>query len=250
MKRSKSLTGRHLRSLRPKLSGKQIIVYLANVGDDVIGIDPYKHSMIRLRDDHYTGNHISHMGGSTSWQAGMLPDAESAPTQEEKLFDVLSGMRSTETSAEDPAFPDAIAITGTPQLHGFLAARFARTLLKEVATPLSKNLLGVPGWSAPYWDFNGQYPSVALIKKVDHILLFLRDDGSSWARLTSRTVDTIMPVSSRDLQRSLSMSKSGTLQAKELEEAIGFRPYCLLVALDAPHDGHCYKTLATLIPRP
>ncbi|MCL4433747.1 MAG: hypothetical protein M1399_03120 [Actinobacteria bacterium] len=195
-------------------------------------------------------DNIAHIGGNTSQQAGMSPDVETAPTQEEKSFDVLSAECSTETSAEDPAFPDAITVTGTPQLHGFLAARFARMLLKEIATPLPKNLLGFPGWSAPYWDFNGQHPSVALIKKVDHILLFLRDDGSSWARLTSGTVDTIMPVSSRNLQRILSMTKSGTLQAKELEEAIGFRPYCLLVALDAPHDGHCYKTLAMLIPRP
>ncbi|MHB8263923.1 MAG: hypothetical protein ACYDGY_09300 [Acidimicrobiales bacterium] len=250
MKRTRSLNSRRLRTLRSKFPDQQIIVTLANVSDGMIGVDPYKHSMIRLRYAIHDSQDASRVGSSASRQTNITPGAESDPTRIAELFNVLAVDRSTEVDAEDPAFPDAITVAGALQAHGLLAAGYARTLLKEIAIPLTRNLLGFSGWSAPYWDFNGQYPSTALIKKVDYVMLFLRDDGSSWVRLGSRNVDAIMPTSDSGLRHSLELSRDGTLQGKELESALGFRPHYLLVALDTPHDGHCYKTLAALIPRP
>ncbi len=216
----------------------------------MIGIDPYRHSMIRLRYAIHSSDDTSQASSSASRQTNIAPDAESKSKRAQEMFQVLAVERSRETDAEDPAFPDAVTVMGSLEPHGSLAASHARTLLKEIAIPITRNLLGFSGWSAPYWDFNGQYPSTALIKKVDYIMLFLRDDGSSWVRLGSRNVDAIMPVSDSGLQCSLGLARQGTLQGKELESALGFRPYYLLIALDAPHDGHCYKTLAALIPRP
>jgi hypothetical protein len=48
----------------------------------------------------------------------------------------------------------------------------------------------------------------------------------------------------------LERARRDRLSGKDLESALGFRPHYLVVVLSRPRDGHCYKTVAALLPRP
>jgi hypothetical protein len=48
----------------------------------------------------------------------------------------------------------------------------------------------------------------------------------------------------------LDRARRDRLSGKDLEGALGFRPHYLVVVLSRPRDGHCYKTVAALLPRP
>jgi hypothetical protein len=48
----------------------------------------------------------------------------------------------------------------------------------------------------------------------------------------------------------LDAARRDRLSGKDPEGALGFRPHYLVVVLSRPRDGHCYKTVAALLPRP
>ena len=55
-------------------------------------------------------------------------------------------------------------MAGLPRHVGTLRGRQVRRLLRRLAAPPDGPLLGFPGPSAPYWEFRGFRPSVALIE--------------------------------------------------------------------------------------
>jgi hypothetical protein len=40
------------------------------------------------------------------------------------------------------------------------------------------------------------------------------------------------------------------LSGKGLSTALGFKPHFVVVSISRPRDGHCYKTVTAILPRP
>ncbi|HLH28428.1 MAG TPA: hypothetical protein VKW77_05905, partial [Acidimicrobiales bacterium] len=133
------------------------------------------------------------------------------------------------------------------RLHG----RRARRLLKHLVAPPEQHLLGFAGSAAPYWEFHGMRPSVALVVPSRGPMLFRRDpDDSVWARFGWPRSDNWLPVEDRRAVAALWAARRERLAGRDLAHALGYRPHFLLVTLSRPRDGHCYKTVAALLPRP
>jgi hypothetical protein len=45
-------------------------------------------------------------------------------------------------------------------------------------------------------------------------------------------------------------SRRDRLSGKALSTALGFRPHFIVVSISRPRDGHCYKTVTAILPRP
>jgi hypothetical protein len=117
--------------------------------------------------------------------------------------------------------------------------------------PNERNLLGFPGGAAPYWEFRGMRPSVAVVAPALGPLLFRRQtDDTTWARFGWARNDNWLPVEDPKATQCLWSTGKDRLTGKDLAAALGFRPRYLLVALTPPRAGHCYKTVVALLPRP
>ena len=77
-------------------------------------------------------------------------------------------------------------MAGLPDRIGTMRGRRARRVVRHLVAPEEPHLLGFPGPSAPYWEFHGMRPSVALVVPRRGPLLFRRPaDGTVWARLAA-----------------------------------------------------------------
>ncbi len=93
-------------------------------------------------------------------------------------------------------------------------------------------------------------PSVALVVPRRGPILFRRhEDGTVWARFSAARSDNWLPVEDRRAMAALWASRRDRLAAKDLATALGFRPHYVLVAISRPRDGHCYKTVISILPR-
>jgi hypothetical protein len=77
-----------------------------------------------------------------------------------------------------------------------------------------------------------------------------REDDTVWARFGWPRSDNWLPMEDRRAIAALERAHRDRLSGKDLDSALGFRPHFLVVVLSRPRDGHCYKTVAALLPRP
>ncbi|MHB8593004.1 MAG: hypothetical protein ACYDB3_01540, partial [Acidimicrobiales bacterium] len=82
------------------------------------------------------------------------------------------------------------------------------------------------------------------------LLFRRRADDSVWARFGWPRSDNWLPVEDRRAIGALWASRRDRLAGKELAGALGYRPHFLVVVLSRPRNGHCYKTVVALLPRP
>jgi hypothetical protein len=202
---------------------------LACTPEDAPAVDLNSGALVRLRID---------------WEGGR--EVELAP------FDVVDAVWASDPERDDLAQPEAITVSGVPTAVGSLEGRQARHVLRRLIVPAEQHLLGFPGSSAPYWEFHGMRPSLALVVPSRGPLLFRRagEDNSVWARFGWPRSDNWLPVEDRWAVTAVRGSRRDRLSGKELASALGFRPHFLVVALSRPRDGYCYKTVAALLPRP
>jgi hypothetical protein len=169
-------------------------------------------------------------------------------------YDVVDVTWADDPERDDQAQPEAATVSGLPAPIGSCGGRRVRRVLHGLVTPLSSRqpyLLGFPGTSAPYWEFDGMRSSVAVVAPSRGPMLYLRrQDDTVWARFGWSRTDNWLPVEDRYAVRTLHQSGRTRLAGKELAAALGFRPYLLVVTISRPREGHCYKTLAGLLPRP
>ncbi|HTZ07429.1 MAG TPA: hypothetical protein VMB72_00060 [Acidimicrobiales bacterium] len=166
-------------------------------------------------------------------------------------FDVVDAAWAEEPEPDDLAQPEAVTVAGTPSSLGVLAPRHARRLLRALVLPAEHQLLGFPGSSAPYWEFRGMRPSVAVIvPSRGPLLLRRRQDDSVWARFGSGRSDNWLPLEDERAVLALHAARRDRLAGKDLAAALGYRPSFLVVTLSRPRDGYCYKVVAALLPRP
>ena len=79
-------------------------------------------------------------------------------------FDVVEVTLADDPERDDLAQPEATTVADLPRHVGTLRGRHVRKLLRRMVATPDGPLLGFPGPSAPYWEFRGFRPSVALIE--------------------------------------------------------------------------------------
>jgi len=176
------------------------------------------------------------------WPEGYEPDIST--------FDVVEVTLADDPERDDLAQPEATTVADLPRHVGTLRGRHVRKLLRRMVASPDGPLLGFPGASAPYWEFRGFRPSVALIEPTRSPQLIRRSaDGSTWVRFGWDREDVWLPVEDRRAARALDAARRERLSGKSLSSALGFEPQYLLVTVSPPRDGHCYKVCAAVLPR-
>ncbi len=176
------------------------------------------------------------------WPEGHEPDIST--------FDVVEVTLADDPERDDLARPEATTVADLPRHVGTLRGRHLRKLLRRLVAAPDGPLLGFPGPSAPYWEFRGFRPSVALIEPTRRPQLIRRQaDGTTWVRFGWDRDDVWLPVEDRNAARALDAARRERLSGKSLATALGFEPQYLLVTVSPPRDGHCYKVCAAVLPR-
>ena len=176
------------------------------------------------------------------WPEGHEPDIST--------FDVVEVTLAEDPERDDLAQPEATTVADLPRHVGTLRGRQLRKLLRRLVASPDGPLLGFPGPSAPYWEFRGFRPSVALIEPTRRPQLIRRQaDGTTWVRFGWDRDDVWLPVEDRNAARALDAARRDRLSGKSLATALGFEPQYLLVTVSPPRDGHCYKVCAAVLPQ-
>ena len=203
------------------------VLVLGCTPEDTTGIDLASGAIVRLRVD---------------WPEDHPPDLAS--------FDVVEAQVASQPDADDLAQPEAVTVIGLPRQIGKLHGREVRKMLQRLQAPIDGPLLGFRGPSAPYWEFEGDRPSVALIVATRGPQLFRRhEDGTTWVRFGWERDDVWLVCADDHATRSLVSARRERLAGKEMATALGFKPHYLLTALSRPIEGHCYKTCVAILPR-
>jgi hypothetical protein len=203
------------------------LLVLACHAEDTTGVDLASGTLVRVR---------------VTWPEDHGPDL--AP------FDVVEAQLAEEPERDDLAQPEAVTAAGLPRHLGTLHGRRVRQLLHELTAPVEEHVLGFPGASAPYWEFRGFRPSLALVVPSKGPVLFRRiEDRSTWVRFGWGRSDNWLPVEDPRAERALDVARRDRLMGPDLASALGFKPHYLVASLSTPRDGHCYKTVRALLPR-
>ena len=122
--------------------------------------------------------------------------------------------------------------------------------LRALVAPEGQPLLGFPASATPYWTLDGTRPSLALITPSDGLTVSRRQtDGTLWARFHWSGGQYNLPVDDARLSTAMADGERTRIGGRALARALGHRPHYLLVALAPPRNGHCYKTVAAVLPR-
>lgn len=203
------------------------LLVLACSPDGTTAVDLASRSLLRMR---------------ITWPDGHAPDLSP--------FDVVEATVADDPECDDLAQPEAVTVAAPPRGVGPLRGRRVRKMLARLAATHDGPLLGFHGPSAPYWDFRGLRPSVALIHPTrGPQLMRRRVDGSTWVRFGWERDDVWLPVEDERAIRALDASRRDRLAGKPLTAAFGFSPHYLLVAVSSPRTGHCYKVCAAVLPK-
>lgn len=203
------------------------VLVLACHAEDTTGVDLASGTLVRVR---------------VEWPEDHGPDL--AP------FDVVEAHLADEPERDDLAQPEAVTADSLPRHLGTLHGRRVRRLLHRLVAPVEEHVLGFPGASAPYWEFRGFRPSLALVVPTKGPVLFRRiGDRSVWVRFGWGRSDNWLPVEDPRAERALDVARRDRLLGKDLAAALGFKPHYLVAAVTTPRDGHCYKTVRALLPR-
>ncbi len=195
--------------------------------EDTTGVDLASGALVRVR---------------VAWPDDHGPDL--AP------FDVVEARLADEPQRDDLAQPEAVTAVGLPRQLGTLRGRRVRRLLQQLTAPVEEHVLGFPGASAPYWEFRGLRPSLALVVPTKGPVLFRRTtDRSVWVRFGWGRSDNWLPVEDPRAERSLDVARRDRLMGKDLSTALGFKTHYVVASLSTPRKGHCYKTVRALLPR-
>ena len=203
------------------------LLVLSSTSEDTTVVDLATRTVMRVR---------------VPWPEGHEPDIST--------FDVVEVTLADDPERDDLAQPEATTVADLPRHVGTLRGRHLRKLLRRLVASPDGPLLGFPGPSAPYWEFRGFRPSVALIEPTRRPQLIRRQaDGSTWVRFGWDRDDVWLPVEDRNAARALDAARRERLSGKSLATALGFEPQYLLVTVSPPRDGHCYKVCAAVLPR-
>lgn len=212
----------------PSSGGAQLrVMVLASTPEDTTGVDLGSGTVVRLRP---------------------APDAL-APMKFER-FEVIDVMLAEDPERDDLAQPEAVTVAFTPHVVGRLRGRRIRRILLCLSDPALGPLLGFLGPAAPYWEFEGLRPSVAVINPPRGLQLIYREsDASTWVRFGWHRDDVWLPVEDTVIEEAMANANKPRLSGKALANALGFTPRYILAVVSKPRDGHCYKICSAVLPR-
>ncbi|HUC06287.1 MAG TPA: hypothetical protein VL961_12855 [Acidimicrobiales bacterium] len=203
------------------------LLVLASTREDTTAVDLATRTVVRVR---------------VPWPDDHEPDITA--------FDVVEITLAEDPERDDLAQPEATTAANLPRHVGTLKGRQLRRLLRRMVASPDGPLLGFLGASAPYWEFRGFRPSVALIEPTRRPQLIRRHaDDSTWVRFGWDRDDVWLPVEDPRATRALDAARRERLSGKSLSSALGFEPHYLLVTVSQPRDGHCYKVCSAILPR-
>ncbi len=169
-----------------------------------------------------------------------------------KTYDLVSVQFARHPEVPDPAQPEAVTLEGLPEPAGRLKARLVRRHLDDLVTPPGGPLFGFPGPATPYWTLTGANPSVAVVRPEGDVVAFVRR-GEEVVRASFRwgRAQHHVPIYDLGLATRLApVLATPRTAGRSVEEALGFPPSFVLIALTPPRSGHCYKTVAAFLPKP
>lgn len=164
-----------------------------------------------------------------------------------EAFDVTSAPIGESLDPPDTVRPEAVALARAPERVGSLSVRRAERYLQALRHPAHGPLLGFAGVSVPYWTLVGDRPSLALVEPSEGPLI-LAGPGGYECRFGWQGSVHQFPLGDRGLASELYRLRRRRSSPRELTRILGFRPGRLLVVVAGPHDGHCTKQVAALLP--
>ena len=162
-------------------------------------------------------------------------------------YDVVEAQRVDDDRAVFAA--DSVVVAGAPRRTGRLRGRRAERFLRPLLHPPTEHLLGSAGATVPFWTLRHDQPSVALVTPQADPVVERGADGLR-CRFRWRRLEYVLPLDDPHMAAAITHPAATRLSARTLARALGWRPHRLVVALTPPHEGHCYKVVAAVLPRP
>lgn len=162
-------------------------------------------------------------------------------------FDITAAPIGDPLDPPDSVRPEAVALAEAPERVGRLTARRAERYLQALRHPAQGPLLGFSGVTVPYWTLVGDRPSLALVEPSEGPLV-LAGPGGYECRFGWQGAVHQLPLGDRRLASELYRLRRRRSSPRELTRILGFRPGRLLIVVAGPHDGHCTKQVAALLP--
>ncbi|MCA1656257.1 MAG: hypothetical protein LC713_00810 [Actinobacteria bacterium] len=162
-------------------------------------------------------------------------------------FDVASVAIGGPLDPPDASRPEAVLLESPPQRVGRLRLHRAERYLHALRHPPHRPLLGFQGVSVPYWTLSGDQPSLALVEPSEgpHVV----GDGFGYScRFGWEGLVHQLPLADADLTARLADLRRRRCSPRELTRVLGYVPGRLLLVVAGPHDGHCTKQVAALLP--
>ena len=164
-----------------------------------------------------------------------------------EAFDVTTAPIGAPLDPPDTVRPEAVTLARAPERVGKLRPRRAERYLQALRHPPHGPLLGFQGVTVPYWTLSGDRPSLALVEPSDGPLV-LAAPGGYECRFGWQGAVHQLPLGDRRLAHDLIRLRRRRSSPRELTRILGYRPGRLLLVVAGPHDGHCTKQVAALLP--
>lgn len=155
-------------------------------------------------------------------------------------FDVVGSTVLLGTQPADPAAPESIEMLDEPDHLGHMDWWSAEPLLRPLLHPRGSAILGFTGASALYWSLEGTRPTIGILDTQPHLVA--GPHGLACRFLWHGLVHEL-PITDRRLP-----PWQPALGRQELADYLGHPARRILVALTPPHEGHCYKVVAGILP--
>jgi len=163
---------------------------------------------------------------------------------------LVRGRIASEAPLFDPSRPEGVLLEQPPVLVGGAGPLQARRILGSLVAPLGRPLLGFNGPSIAYWRLQGNHGSVALVEVGRELALRWGTDGGLRARFRWGGTEQDLPVLDATVVDRLGGTRTSPIPPAALRRRLGWEPYFLVAALTGPRGGHCYKVVASALPRP
>lgn len=162
-------------------------------------------------------------------------------------FDVAVGEITEPSLPVDQSRPESVALACPPRRTGSMHPRRAERLLEPLVHPRRAALLGFPGRAVPYWTLAGDRPSLTLVELATGPQVRRGPFGYECRFTWQGARHQLALLDQRALAR---LDELGwpRYSARDLQHLLGHRVRHLLVVLTPPHQGYCYKVVASLLP--
>ncbi len=162
-------------------------------------------------------------------------------------FDVAVGEITEPPRPVDQSRPESVALAAPPRRTGSITPRRAERWLEPLRHPRRGSLLGFSGRAVPYWTLAGDRPSLTLVELAAGPQVRRGPFGYECRFIWQGARHQLPLLDHRALAR---LDEVGwpRYSARDVHHLLGHRVRHLLVVLTPPHQGYCYKVVASLLP--